>query len=101
MNLSKFKQYIYIRLNYRLKKVLIKVIFQLGFTDEIIQSQRENLSSRVYKHYKGVVAFGLFKGLKINAYTAWSGNKDVGSKILGLYENQILDWLKQKNLNCL
>ena len=96
MNLSKFKKWIYIRLEYRLIKMLIKVIFLLKFTDEIIQSQRENLSSRVYKNYQGVVAFGLFQGLKLNAYTAWSGNKDTGSKILGLYENQILDWFQNK-----
>lgn len=79
--------------------MLIYVVFLLKITDEIIQSEREKLSSRVYKNYNGVVAFGLFKGLKINAKTAWSGNKDTGSKILGLYENQILDWLKDKKFD--
>jgi hypothetical protein len=96
---AKIWKWIYIRLEYRLIKFIVKIVFTLKFTDEIIQSQREHLSNRVFKNYQGTIAFGLFKGLKLNAYTAWSGGKDTGAKILGLYESQILNWIGDKHFD--
>ena len=95
----KIKKWFFIRIHYRIMKLLILIIFRFKIVDEVIQAQREKLSDKVYQNYHGVVAFGAFRGLILDTGSAWSGSRDTGAKILGLYENQILDWLKDKKFD--
>jgi len=89
----------FLRLSYRLEKLLIVIVFRLKLEDVVTQTRREILGKKVWEYYDGKVAYGLFKGLKINSYSAWSGTKDIGPKIFGLYENQILNWIQQKKFD--
>jgi len=88
-----------LRINYRLEKVLIFIVFLLKLEDKITQARREVLGRKVWEHYDGEIAYGIFKGLKINIESDWSGTKDIGPKVFGLYENQILKWIEGKEFN--
>ena len=88
-----------LRLSYRLEKLIVKIVFAFKMNDQIIQKNREVCGKKVWENYGGEIAFGLFKGVKINKYSAWSGARDIGPKILGLYENQILKWVQQKKFD--
>jgi hypothetical protein len=99
MFLLRFKTWITIRLVHRIKKLINHIVFRFNLEDQIIQRQREILSSRIHHNYSGEVAFGLFRGLKISSESAWSGSRDTGSKVLGLYESQILNWVKSRRFD--
>jgi len=90
-----------LRINYRLEKLLIIIVFVLKLEDVVTQTRREVLGKKVWEYYGGEIAYGIFKGVKINSHSDWSGTKDTGPKILGLYENQILKWIQQKNFDLL
>ncbi len=55
--------------------------------NELLTLKKKQLGNKIHKIFKGRVASGLYKGMKISAKENW-GN-DIGSKILGLYEEQI------------
>jgi len=90
-----------LRINYRLEKLLIFIVFASKLEDVVTQSSREVLGKKVYEYYGGKIAYGPFKGVGINNHSAWSGTKDIGPKIFGLYENQILNWIYQKKFDLL
>jgi len=83
------------RATWRLQRLFNFLIFKFGFIDNVLQNYRSLLSLKVHEHYRGVVAFGLFAGLRIGNASTWSGSRDVGAKVLGLYEAQVLKRLEQ------
>lgn len=99
--LKKFLLQTQIRISYRLEKVLVFIVFMLKMEDKITQARREVLGRKVYEYYSGKIAYGVFKGLEINNKSDWSGTKDIGPKVFGLYENQILKWIGQKKFDLL
>jgi len=60
--------------------------------DEIKNEKKENIGKKIHKIFSGKVFDGPYKDLKIFPKEHWS--HDLGSKILGLYERQIQDVLK-------
>jgi len=90
-----------LRINYRLEKFLIIIVFAFKLEDVVTQTRREVLGKKVWEYYGGKIAYGPFKGVRINNHSAWSGTKDIGPKIFGLYENQILNWIQQKKFDLL
>lgn len=58
----------------------------------IINNRRKELSNQLYLEFDGIVHYGLFKGLKLDAESWWS-RTDFASMSLGLYEKEILDSL--------
>jgi hypothetical protein len=97
--LSKIIAQTLLRIRYRIEKVLIIIVFALKLEDVVTQTRREVLGKKVWEHYGGEIAYGLFKGVKINNRSDWSGAKDIGPKVFGLYENQILRWIQQKKFD--
>jgi len=79
-------------------RVITALVFMLKLEDQITQNRRKYLGQRAHAFYQGKVAYGLFEGLKIHAQSAWSGSMDTGSKILGVYESQVQNWISEKNL---
>lgn len=58
---------------------------------------RNTLSKQIFKQYQGVVQCGLFKGLRVGDLGFWDGGGDAGAKILGIYEQQVLDTFSKRN----
>ena len=99
--LKKIIAQILLRINYRIEKVIIIIVFALKLEDAVTQTRREVLGKKVWEYYGGEIAYGPFKGVKINNHSDWSGTKDIGPKIFGLYENQILEWIQRKKFDLL
>jgi hypothetical protein len=95
MKIPTLKSY-YIRIEYRLIKLLTLLVFLSRHENDILQEKRGRLGKEIFQQYKGQVAYGLFKGLMLNETSSWSGFKDTGSKILGLYESQNLAWINDR-----
>ena len=55
--------------------------------DQIVSLKKKQIGIKIHKIFKGKVASGLYKNMKISLKENW-GN-DIGSKILGIYEEQI------------
>ncbi|MFL2884969.1 MAG: hypothetical protein ACJZ34_01455 [Candidatus Pelagibacter sp.] len=55
--------------------------------DELVTLKKKEVGNKVHKIFRGKVASGLYKDMKISTKENW-GN-DLGSKILGIYEEQI------------
>lgn len=81
------------RLRFRIEKLITSLVYKLGFEDHIIQVKRNLIGKKIFENYSGVIAFGEFKGTQLQGASVWSGYKDTGTKILGLYEKQIVDWI--------
>tara|TARA_B100000900_G_scaffold36755_1_gene27534 strand:- start:366 stop:1136 length:771 start_codon:yes stop_codon:yes gene_type:complete len=69
--------------------------------DELVTLKKKQVGNKVHKIFKGRVASGLYKGMRISTKENW-GN-DIGSKILGIYEEQIQQCIhkiaKEKKIN--
>lgn len=56
---------------------------------------RSELGKSAHKIFNGIVQDNLFKGCFIPEYSEWTDTKDLGSKLLGIYEQDILEFLKK------
>ena len=69
--------------------------------DELVTLKKKQVGNKVHKIFKGRDASGLYKGMRISTKENW-GN-DIGSKILGIYEEQIQQCIhkiaKEKKIN--
>jgi hypothetical protein len=81
------------RIRYRFEKFVTFIVFRFHFEDHLTQVRRDIIGKKVYVNYSGTVAFGNFRGVKLNGKSKWSGFRDAGSKILGLYEQQVIGWI--------
>ena len=66
----------------------------IRWRSETVQERRNRISLELYRLVNGVVKYGPFKGLKLVRETWW-GESDLGSQCLGLYEMEILNFLKE------
>lgn len=70
-----------------------KYVGDRWFALDIDQTEhRFRLSQRLHDLFSGTVAYGPFRGLKL-ADANWWGAADRGSMLLGLYEQEVLEWL--------
>jgi len=60
--------------------------------DEIKNERKKNIGKKIYNTFSGKIIDGIYKGVKIFPKEHWSN--DLGSKILGLYEKQVQDTVK-------
>ncbi len=71
--------------------------------DQIVNLKKKQIGNKIHRIFKGRVASGLYKNMKISLKENW-GN-DIGSKILGMYEEQIQKTIykiaKEKKINTL
>ena len=58
----------------------------------IVQSQRAQISKQIVKFHDSTIAYGPFKGFKFDPASSW-GVDDRGAMILGLYEQEVLESL--------
>lgn len=65
------------------------------FYNNQLYEVRSELGKSVHKIFNGIVQDNLFKGCFIPGYSEWTGTKDLGSKLLGTYEQDILEFLKK------
>jgi precorrin-6B methylase 2 len=65
----------------------------------IIVKHRENIGYKIYRQTGGKIIAGPFRGVRIPKGSTWSGFTDHGSIICGLYEQQILELLKDRTFN--
>ena len=69
--------------------------------DELVTLKKKQVGNKVHKIFKGRVASGLYKGMRISTKENWG--TDIGSKILGIYEEQIQQCIhkiaKEKKIN--
>ena len=49
------------------------------------------ISREVFEIFGGVVAYGLFGGLRLQQASIWWGAHDVGAQVLGIYEKEVAD----------
>lgn len=59
---------------------------------QIVNQHRAHLSNLVWDFHQHTVAYGPFKGLKLDADAHWGG-ADRGTMVLGIYEQEILEQL--------
>ena len=81
------------RFRFRVEKLITFLVYRLGFEDHIIQVKRDLIGKKIFDNYSGVIAYGEFKGTQLQGASEWSGYRDTGTKILGLYEKQVVDWI--------
>lgn len=71
--------------------------------EEILNLKKKQIGLKIHRIFKGKVASGLYKNMKISYKENWG--VDIGSKILGLYEEQIQKTIfkltKEKKINTL
>jgi len=59
-------------------------------TQQAVEARRMVLGQDLSQHFRGAISYGLFKGLRLNEKQVW-GPGDLASKLLGLYEKEVLD----------
>ena len=57
---------------------------------DIINRLKETLSKSVAEKFNYVVSYGAFTGMRLLPFQFW-GQGDLGTKILGLYEKEVVD----------
>ena len=75
------------------KKTVLWILSRIGFGKDSIQRRRIQMSQKLDELFNSTVHYGLFKGLKLSTQTWW-GSADRASMLLGLYEKEVLDSLK-------
>ena len=80
--------------------ILLKKLFskkKIKTFDEIKNERKKIIGKKIHNIFSGKVIDGHYKGVKIFPKEHWSN--DLGSKILGLYEKQIQDTVKNLCFN--
>ena len=78
-----------------IKNLALEFMFNHTKDSESLQARllihlRESASKEMFRHFGGEIAYGPFKGTKILESVTWGGAAASGSKILGLYEANVL-----------
>lgn len=77
-----------------IKRATIWLLGKLGIRpNDAIHKRRIKISNTLDKLYNSTVRYGPFAGLKLTNQTWW-GSANRGSMLLGLYEKEVLDSLK-------
>lgn len=62
--------------------------------NKLIEQRRSVILNWLYQQTKGSVLYGPFKGMTISPNVCW-GDGDTGSKLLGIYENELFDAIQE------
>ena len=70
-------------------------------TQQAVESRRLMLGRLLYTRLRGTVSYGPLKGFRLNEEQVW-GKGDLGPKLLGLYEQEVLEKISshQKKWDC-
>jgi len=60
---------------------------------DTVYFRQMHLSNKIDKLFESTVRYGLFKGLKLSN-NSWWGKKERAAILLGIYELEVLEWLK-------
>jgi hypothetical protein len=63
--------------------------------NEILYKIISELGSKIHSSFNGIIQSNVFKGCAIPEISEWSGTQDLGSKLLGIYEQDILEFLNK------
>jgi len=77
--------------------LLIRMLRRKELNAIALDYSRNTLSKQIFNQYQGIVQCGLFKGLLVGDLGFWDGGGDAGAKILGIYEQQVLDTFSKMN----
>jgi hypothetical protein len=64
-----------------------------NFQNDTLYEIRSELGAKIHSSYNGVIQDNIFKGCFIPEVSEWTGTQDLGSKLLGIYEQDILEFL--------
>ena len=64
-------------------------------TRQAIEARRIMLGRLMFNHLGGIVAHGPLKGFRLNEHQVW-GPPDLGPRLLGLYEQDVLDRISNR-----
>ena len=56
---------------------------------------RSELGSKIHSSFSGIIQSNTFKGCFLPEVSEWTGTQDLGSKLLGIYEQDILEFLNK------
>lgn len=59
------------------------------------ESRRLFMARSIFDHFGGVIAYGPLKGFRLDAESSWNA-ADLGSKMFGLYEQEVLAMLEHR-----
>ena len=70
-------------------------------TQQAVEARRLMLGRLIYSRLKGTVSYGPLKGFRLNEQQIW-GQGDLGPKLLGLYEQEVLEKIasRQRKWDC-
>lgn len=71
---------------------ILRVIFRVPSE---YRMARQQVSKYLMEQFSGRVAYGPFKGIRLDDKLVWWGDGDITKKLLGAYEKQILDKIVQ------
>ncbi|MCA3419753.1 MAG: hypothetical protein INF88_12730 [Roseomonas sp.] len=64
-------------------------------TQQAVEARRLMLGRLLYNRLQGIVSYGPLKGFRLNEQQVW-GQGDLGPKLLGLYEQEVLERIAAK-----
>ena len=72
-----------------------------NLTQQALEARRLMLGRLIYGRLRGTVSYGPLKGFRLNENQIW-GQGDLGPKLLGLYEQEVLERIaaRQKKWDC-
>jgi hypothetical protein len=65
------------------------------FQNNILYLLRSELGKQVYSFFNGKIQDNVFKDCVLPEFSEWTGTQDLGSKLLGTYEQDILKFLNK------
>lgn len=65
-------------------------------TQQAVETRRLMLGRLLFNRLGGAVGYGLLRGFRLNEHQVW-GQGDLGPKLLGLYEQEILELISSQN----
>ena len=65
------------------------------FHNNILYEVRSELGRVMHSSFNGVIQDNVFKGCLLPEFSEWTGTQDLSSKLLGIYEQDILEFLNK------
>ena len=66
-----------------------------NFHNNILYEIRSELGRVMHSSFNGIIQDNVFKGCLLPESSEWTGTQDLGSKLLGIYEQDILEFLNK------
>lgn len=65
------------------------------FENNILYLIRSELGKQIHSLFNGKIQDNIFKGCVLPKFSEWTGTQDLGSKLIGTYEQDILNFLQK------